>query len=85
MAKTNCATAFRENKLVKNEKNSFPNHPECRENRPKRLFEPPTPPQKKTILGLNEKSQHGCVRWALCEHLLPPCHDFACGGLRNNT
>ena len=29
-----------------------------------------------------KKSQHGCVRWALCEHLTSPCHDFACGGLR---
>ena len=24
----------------------------------------------------------GFVRWALCEHLPPPCHDFACGGLK---
>ena len=29
-----------------------------------------------------KKSQHGCVRWALCEHLTSPCHDLACGGLR---
>ena len=35
-----------------------------------------------TVKGV-EKSQHGCVRWALCEHLTSPCHDFACGGLRN--
>ena len=34
------------------------------------------------LLALN-KSQHGCVRWALCEHLTSPCHDFACGGLWN--
>ena len=31
-----------------------------------------------------KKSQHGCVRWALCEHLTSPCHDFAYGGLRND-
>ena len=31
-----------------------------------------------------EKSQHGCVRWALCEHLTSPCHDLACGGLRDD-
>ena len=30
-----------------------------------------------------EKSQHGCVRWALREHLTPPCCDFACGGLQD--
>ena len=30
---------------------------------------------------MGQKSQHGCVRWALCEHLTSPCHDFACGGL----
>jgi hypothetical protein len=29
----------------------------------------------------NKKSQHGCVWWALREHLSPPCYDFACGGL----
>ena len=28
-----------------------------------------------------KKSQHGCVRWALREHLTPPCYDFACAGL----
>ena len=32
-------------------------------------------------LKIKEKSQHGCVRWALREHLSPPCYDFACGGL----
>ena len=30
---------------------------------------------------VDKKSQHGCVRWALREHLTPPCYDFACGGL----
>ena len=30
-----------------------------------------------------EKSQHGCIRWALCEHIIPPCGDFACGGLKD--
>ena len=30
-----------------------------------------------------KKSQHGCVRWALREHLTPPCYDFACGGLED--
>ena len=30
-----------------------------------------------------EKSQHGCVRWALREHLTPPCSDFASGGLED--
>ena len=30
-----------------------------------------------------KKSQHGCVRWALREHLPHPCHDFACGGLQS--
>ena len=29
-----------------------------------------------------QTSQHGCVRWALFEHLSPPCYDFACGKLR---
>ena len=29
-----------------------------------------------------EKSQHGCVRWTLCEHLTSPYHDFTCSGLR---
>ena len=29
-----------------------------------------------------KKSQHGCVRWPLCEHLTSPCHGFICGGLR---
>ena len=32
----------------------------------------------------NKKSQHGCVSWALCEHLTSPCHDFACGGQRDD-
>ena len=31
-----------------------------------------------------KKSQHGCVRWALREHLTPPCYDFACGGLQDS-
>ena len=32
-----------------------------------------------------KKSQHGCVRWALSEHITtPPCHDLACGGLEDN-
>jgi hypothetical protein len=30
-----------------------------------------------------KKSQHGCVRWALREHLTPLCSDFACGGLED--
>jgi hypothetical protein len=30
---------------------------------------------------MKKKSQHGCIRWALCEQLTPPCHDFACGRL----
>jgi hypothetical protein len=30
-----------------------------------------------------KKSQHGCVRWALREHLTPPCYDFACAGLED--
>ena len=30
-----------------------------------------------------KKSQDGCVRWALREHLTPPCCDFACGGLED--
>ena len=29
-----------------------------------------------------EKSQHGCVRWALCKHLTSPCHEFVRGRLR---
>ena len=29
---------------------------------------------------LVKKSQHGCIRLALREHLTSPCHDFACGG-----
>ena len=37
----------------------------------------------KNILGEKKKSQHGCVRWALREHLSPPCSDFACGGLED--
>ena len=32
----------------------------------------------------SEKSQHGCVRWALCEHPTPPCSDFDCGGLEDH-
>ena len=32
---------------------------------------------------LSKKSQHGCVRWALREHLTPPCSDLACGGLED--
>ena len=32
-----------------------------------------------------KKSQHSCVRWALREHLTPPCSDFACVGLRITT
>jgi hypothetical protein len=31
----------------------------------------------------DKKSQHGCVRWALREHLTTPCCDFACGGLED--
>ena len=48
-----------------------------------------TRPNLKTILFYNQnqdiykKSQHGCVRWALREHLTPPCCDFACGGLED--
>lgn len=38
---------------------------------------------KKKTVAITKKSQHGCVRWALCEHLPPPCSDFACGGLEN--
>ena len=32
------------------------------------------------------KSQHGCIRWAwaLREHITSSCHDFACGGMRND-
>ena len=26
-----------------------------------------------------KKSQNGCVRWALCEHLTSPCHDCPFG------
>ena len=33
---------------------------------------------------LQKKSQHGCVRWALREHLIPPCYDFDCGGHHTN-
>ena len=33
--------------------------------------------------GISEKSQHGCVRWALREHLTPQCCDFACGRLED--
>ena len=28
--------------------------------------------------------RHGCVRWALREHLTPPCSDFASGGLEDH-
>jgi hypothetical protein len=27
------------------------------------------------------KSKHGCVKWALLEHLSPPCYDFSGGVL----
>ena len=27
------------------------------------------------------KSQHGCVRWVVREHLTPLCHDFACNNV----
>jgi hypothetical protein len=30
-----------------------------------------------------KKSQHDWVRWALREHLTPPCSDFACGRLED--
>ena len=33
---------------------------------------------------LQKKSQHGCVRWALREHLTPPCYDLAWGGLEDS-
>ena len=44
--------------------------------------------KRRKILGnsfviIDNKSQHGCVRWALREHLTPPCSDFACGGLED--
>ena len=29
----------------------------------------------------SKKSQHGFIRWALCEHPTPPCYDFACDRL----
>ena len=32
-------------------------------------------------INAKQKSQHGSVRWALREHLTPPCSDLACGGL----
>ena len=32
---------------------------------------------------LYKKSQHGCIRWALHEHITPPCGDLACGGLKD--
>ena len=35
------------------------------------------------MMGVKKKSQHGCVRWALREHLTPPCYDFACAGLED--
>ena len=31
-----------------------------------------------------KKSQHGCVRRALREHLTQPCCDFTCGGLEDH-
>ena len=34
-------------------------------------------------ISIIKKSQHGCIRWVLREHLSPPCSDFACGGLEN--
>ena len=40
--------------------------------------------EKAARVALEEKSQHGCIRWALCEHLTPPCSDFACGGLEDH-
>ena len=24
-----------------------------------------------------------CVRWALCEHLTPPCQDFVCSEIKD--
>ena len=30
-----------------------------------------------------KKSQYGCIRWALCEPLTPPCDDFSCGNLKD--
>ena len=33
---------------------------------------------------INKKESYKlCVRWALREHLTPPCSDFACGGLED--
>ena len=45
------------------------------------------PPQYQYFLihpEFYEKSQHGCVRWALREHITPPCSDFACGRLEDH-
>ena len=40
-------------------------------------------PRNGNFMLLNcKKSQHGCVRWAQCEHLTSPCYDFTAGGLR---
>ena len=36
------------------------------------------------VVSPKKKSQHGCVKWALREHLTPPCSDFACGGLEDH-
>jgi hypothetical protein len=32
--------------------------------------------------GSGEESQHRCIRWALHEHITPPCGDLAFGGLK---
>ena len=40
--------------------------------------------QRFTARDNTKTSQHGCVRWALREHLTPPCCDFACGGLEDH-
>ena len=39
------------------------------------------PPLSSSWLTEREKSQHFCVRWALCKHNTPPSCDFTCGGL----
>ena len=31
--------------------------------------------------GERKKAQQNCIRWALREHLTPPCSDFNFGGL----
>ena len=31
----------------------------------------------------NVMPQYGCIRWALCEPLTPPCDDFSCGNLKD--